>query len=518
MNALLVAPLLIPLLGAGLTLALWRSPRLQAVAGVGAAVLLSPAALLLLGEVRRTGTLALQIGGWQAPVGITLAADGLSAVMVLLAAVIATVVAVYGAAEAPLRRGRRMFFPLLHVLLLGVSGAFLTGDLFNLYVWFEVLLVGSFGLLVLGGRRDDLEGAVKALVLNLFGSLLFLLAAGAVYGLAGTLNLADLHGRLAEVHAVRPNAVAAVAVLLAVAFSLKAALFPLYFWLPASYHVPSAGICALFAALLTKVGVYSLLRVLTLPLAAVPEVYPLVLVATTVTMLSGVLGAVTQMEMTRILAWHSISQVGYIAVGVGLLSTPDPQVRLAGLVATVFFVVHHGLVKPALFMVAGLVRRELGTTRLQPAGGLYAARPALAVLFLLAALSLAGIPPLSGFWAKLAVLRASVLAEQWWVLAVALAAGLLTLLSMLKIWIEVFWKPAPGGDGAPAGETNGRDRGADAGRDQRARGAPAMWAATTALVLLVTVIGLVPGPLLDLAHLAATALLRPDLMVQAVSP
>jgi multicomponent Na+:H+ antiporter subunit D len=505
-NALLIGPLLVPLLGAGLSLAFWRRPRVQAAIGITAAAVLVPVALLLLREASAMGPLSGQVGGWPAPMGISLVADGLGALMVALAAIIGLVVAVYGAAEAPLQQARRAFFPLLHVLLLGVCGAFLTGDLFNLYVWFEVLLAASFGLLVLGGRRQDLEGAVKALTLNLFGSLLFLLAVGAVYGLAGTLNMADLHGRLAEVHAARPNAVTAVAILLAVAFSLKAAMFPLYFWLPASYHVPSAGTCALFAALLTKVGVYALLRVFTLPLAAVPDVLPIVLIATTITMLSGVLGAVAQMEIKRILAWHSISQVGYIAVGVGLLAMPDPQVRLAGLVATIFFVIHHGLVKPALFLIGGLVGRELGTTDLKPAGGLYAARPVLAVMFLLAALSLAGIPPLSGFWAKLAVVKASALAGQWWVLGVALAAGLLTLLSMLKIWLEVFWKPAPED---VAGKTRGSGNRA---------AAPAMWVATATLVLLVTALGVAPGPLLDAARSAAASLLQPELYVRAVLP
>jgi multicomponent Na+:H+ antiporter subunit D len=513
-NALVISPLLLPLLGAGLSLICWRRPRLQAAAGITAAVLMLPAAVLLLHQVRQHGPLATQIGAWPAPLGITLVADGLSALMVLLAAVIGMLVAIYGAAETPLRQSRRAFLPLLHVLLLGVNGAFLTGDLFNLYVWFEVLLAASFGLLVLGGRREDLEGALKALTLNLFGSLLFLLAVGAIYGLAGTLNMADLHGRLIEVHAARPNAVVAAALLLAVAFSLKAALFPLYFWLPASYHVPSAGTCALFAALLTKVGVYSLLRVFTLPLAAVPDVYPVILVATTITMLSGVLGAVAQMEMKRILAWHSISQVGYIAVGVGLLAAPDPQVRMAGLVAAIFFVVHHGLVKPALFLIAGLVGRELGTTALKPAGGLYDARPALAVLFLLAAFSLAGLPPLSGFWAKLAVVRASAQAGQWWVLGVALTAGLLTLLSMLKIWFEVFWKPAAAATAMPGVQpTTPSSVPATA-----TPGSRPMWAVTAALVLLVTALGLVPAPLMDAARLAAESLMHPQAYIEAVLP
>jgi len=376
------------------------------------------------------------------------------------------------------------------VVVLGVNGAFLTRDLFNLYLWFEVLLMGSFGLLILTGGQAGREAAVKSLTLNLIGSLVFLLAVGVTYGLAGTLDMSDLQIKLAQVHAERPAAVTATAFLLLMAFAAKAAMFPFHFWLPASYHVPTAGVCALFAALLTKVGVYSMLRVMTLPFAVVQGWETTLGILAGLTMLIGVFGAVTQYDMKRILAWHSISQIGYMAVGLALMAAPAPEVRLAGVTATIFFVLHHGLVKPALFLIAGLVENLSGSTDLKKTGGLYLAKPVLAVFFLLAALSLAGIPPLSGFWAKLAVVQAGVAAGAGWLVAAALGAGMLTLLSMVKIWNEVFWKPAPA---QPA--TDGRP------------GLRSGWVATVALVILITAIGLQPRLLFGLSEMAASSVL-----------
>jgi multicomponent Na+:H+ antiporter subunit D len=331
--------------------------------------------------------------------------------------------------------------------------------------------------------------------------MLFLMAVGATYGMAGTLNMAELHLRMASLYQSHPAAVTAVGVTLAIAFALKAALFPLYFWLPASYHAPAAATCALFAAILTKVGLYALVRIFTLPFAGIESVYRMVLVLATITMLSGVLGAVTQVEIKRILAWHSISQVGYIAVGIGLLASESHEVRSAGLAATLFFAVHHGLIKPALFLVAGLIHKTARTTQLKPLGGLLHTRPLIAGAFAMAALSLAGVPPLSGFWAKLAVIRAGVLAERPIVVAVMLATGLLTLLSMLKIWNEAFWKSE---HSSPASV-------------HPPRTLPRfMWGPTIALVALATFIGLFPGPLLTLSENAARRALNPDAYVGAV--
>jgi multicomponent Na+:H+ antiporter subunit D len=489
-DGLVAMPLVIPLLGMGLSLMFWKHPRARQTVGVVASLLLLAVAVSLLRMVPEQGITAMRLGSWASPVGILMEVDTLSALMLTLTAIMALVAVVFSGAGSDPEDRHRPLMPLLMVVLLGVNGAFLTRDLFNLYVWFEVLLMGSFGLLILTGGREGREAAVKSLTLNLIGSLVFLLAVGVTYGLAGTLDMADLQIKLAQVHADRPAAVTATAFLLLMAFAAKAAMFPFHFWLPASYHVPTAGVCALFAALLTKVGVYSILRVMTLPFAVVQGWETVVGLVAGLTMLIGVFGAVTQFDMKRILAWHSISQIGYMAVGLALMAAPAPEVRLAGVTATIFFVLHHGLVKPALFLIAGLVENLSGSTNLKKTGGLYLAKPILAVVFLLAALSLAGIPPLSGFWAKLAVIQASVSAGAGWLVAAALGAGLLTLLSMVKIWNEVFWKPASGAP-LPTSRRVGR----------------AGWVATFALVLLITVIGLQPRLLFDLSENAAAQVL-----------
>ncbi len=502
MTMLVVLPIVIPLLSAAMCLLAWRSVVWQrTVAAVGATGLLASAVALLV-AVDRHDLIHVQVGDWPAPFGITLAADRFSAIMVALAGVMGLVVCWFSLYEATRREVHRGFFPLVLVLLTGVSGAFLTGDLFNLYVWFEVLLIASFVLLGLGGGRAHLEGAVKYVALNLVGSMLFLTGTGILYGVAHTLNMADLHGAMQVAHAQNPTLVLALAAMFAVAFALKAALFPLFFWLPASYHVPPAAVCAVFAALLTKVGVYALVRVFTLVFPEAELVLWGILVAAGITMVSGVLGAVTQYEFKRILAWHSISQVGYIVAGVGLLASPNPEVQQLGLAATIVFLVHHGTIKPTLFLVAGLVHQREGTTQLKPLGGLANAVPWLAALFLLPALSLAGLPPSSGFWAKLAVLRALVVAQEWWVLAGALAAGLLTLMSMMKIWNEAFWKvrPTPGMAADPAPQPLPKG----------------FVAPVVVLVILATAIGVWPQPLLGYADRAAAQLLDPSAYVQAI--
>jgi len=509
MSNLLVLPILVPLITAALCLILRRHAFAQAMVAVAGALALFASAVSLLLLVHDRGLVTLQIGGWQAPIGITLLADPLAAILLMLAAVMTLAVTLYVLGDVGSGPQRRRLMPLLYVLMMGVSGSFLTADLFNLYVWFEVLLIASFGLVSNQGGRNQIEGAVKAMTLNLLGSAFFLIATGVTYGMTGTLNMPDLHVRMTDLYAQRPYAVTAVAHTLLLSFLLKSAVFPLYFWLPASYHVPSAGVCAVFAALLTKVGLYTIVRVFTLPFAVVDSIFPVVLALAVLTVISGVLGAVAQYEIKRILAWHSISQAGYIAIGAGLLSSPVRQVRLAGLAALIFFIVHHGLVKPTLFLIGGLVGRAAGTTDLRSGGGMLEAQPLLGGIFLLSALSLAGLPPFSGFWAKLAVVQATVLSEAWWTLTAVLGAGLLTLLSMLKIWMEVFWKPRP--------ETASGDSESDACVSVGLRWNDVLvWTPTLGLVLLISGIGLWPQPLLRYSNDAAATLLRPNDYVEAV--
>jgi multicomponent Na+:H+ antiporter subunit D len=437
MNWLLVLPIIVPLVTAAISLLAWRSRPLQRLLGVTGTLVLLGSALLLLGEVSEGGIQAVQMGNWPAPFGITLVADLFSAIMVTLAGFMGVAVIVYSLAGIDPEREAFGYYPLLAILLMGVCGAFLTGDLFNLYVWFEVMLMASFVLLALGGTRAQLEGAIKYVTLNLVSSALFLAAVGILYGLAGTLSMADLAVKLRET--AEPALTTAVALMFLIAFGIKAAAFPLFFWLPASYHTPPVAVTAIFSALLTKVGVYSLIRVFTLLFVDNPGfTHSVILVVAGLTMVTGVLGAVAQYDFRRLLSFHIISQIGYLLMGLGLFTT-------AALAGSVYFIVHVALAKSALFLVSGVVHRLRGTFDLKKLGGLYTVRPALAMLFLIPALSLAGIPPLSGFFAKLALIQAGLLSGQFTIVATALAVSILTLFSMIKIWTEVFWKPDPKG-------------------------------------------------------------------------
>jgi multicomponent Na+:H+ antiporter subunit D len=486
-------PILVPLTTAALAFAAWRHVRVQAWLSAAGAVALLASTVALAVHVHVHGVVALQAGGWPAPFGITLVADGLGALMALLAAVVGVAIVVYSLDEVDRPHAAFGHHPLVHVLLAGVCGAFLTGDLFNLYVWFEVLLIASFVLLTLGGRREQLEGGLHYVALNLVSSALFLTGAGILYGAAGTLNMADLSVRLAD--ARDPALVTTAGLLFVVAFGIKAAVFPVFFWLPASYHTPPAAVSALFAGLLTKVGVYALLRVFTLIFRQdVPFTHGVILAIAVATMISGVLGAASQSHVRRILAFHIVSQIGYMLLGLGLFV----PLAMAG---AVFYVAHHVLVKTNLFLLGGVVARLGGSEELGRLGGLWVRRPLLSLLFLVPALSLAGIPPLSGFHAKLLLVRAGVEEGRWAVIAVALAVSFLTLYSMTKIWNEAFAKPQP--PGIPVLPVT--------------RGGLALRLAPIgALAALTLLIGLAPGLLFALSERAAEQLLDPRGYVAAV--
>jgi multicomponent Na+:H+ antiporter subunit D len=432
---LLVTPILIPLAACATTAVLWSRPAAQRAVGLAAAAALLAATVALLAEVLSGGIVVGQMGNWPAPFGITLVVDHLSAAMLVITGLMGLAVAVYAMGPGAQERDRAGFQPLFHALLMGVAGAFSTGDLFNLYVWFEVMLIASFGLLVLDRTREQLDGGIRYVMLNLVGTTFFLLAFGLVYGLTGTLNLADL-ARVAPT-VENQGALAAAAMLLLISFGAKAAVFPLFNWLPASYHTASMPVAAIFAALLTKVGVYAIIRLFTLVFAHDHALFgPILAAIAMLTMVVGVLGAAAQYDVRKVLSFHIISQIGYMLVGVALM-TPH---ALAG---AVLYIVHHIVVKANLFLVAGAMRQMGGSFALRRMGGLWVTAPLLGLAFLIPALSLAGIPPLSGFWGKLVVIRSGLEAEAYLLAGVALAVGLLTLYSMVKIWNEAFWKAAP---------------------------------------------------------------------------
>jgi multicomponent Na+:H+ antiporter subunit D len=482
-------PVLVPITAVALTACLRNHRMLQRSASFVAVVLMLAASLLLIDVVQSRGVQVVLFGGWSAPFGIVFAADALSAAMVVITSAVAFAALLFGIADFRRRQERAGFHIFLQGLFAGVNGAFLTGDIFNLYVWFEMMLTTAMGLLVLDRTRSQLDGAFKYAVLNLFSTLLFLMGVAILYGVTGTLNMADL-GQLVPTLSPSPSLTIA-ATLLFCAFGIKAGYFPLFFWLPASYHTASITVASIFAGLLTKVGVYASFRVFTLifPIegTGIREVVALVAGCT---MLFGVFGAMVQWDVRRILAFHIISQIGYMLLGLAI-ATP------AALGGAIFYVVHHIIVKANLFLVAGAIHRASGTFDLRKAGGLMTTSPLLTGLFLISAMSLAGVPPLSGFWAKLLIIDASFRHGNIWLAAIALFVGLMTLFSMSKIWIEAFWRPAS----SPAAT----------------RPVPIPMLAAIGLLAAVTVtISAWPEPLIVYANHAAQALVEPHQYIAAV--
>jgi multicomponent Na+:H+ antiporter subunit D len=484
-----VWPLLVPIAGVVATACLWNRRGAQRIVSFTAAIVMLAAALLLLVTVQRDGVQVIRFGGWPAPFGVVFAADGLSAAMVTISGILGVVALVYGAADVRKRAERAGFHMLFQGLLAGVNGAFLTGDIFNLYVWFEVMLITAMGLLVIGRTRAQLDGTFKYAVLNLVSTTLFLMGVAILYGTTGTLNMADLARVVPD---MPPSASLTIAAMLLFSgFGIKAGYFPLFFWLPASYHTASNTVAAIFAGLLTKVGVYASFRVFTMifPMDAI-GIRDVVAVVAACTMLFGVFGAMVQWDVRRVLAFHIVSQIGYMLLGLAV-ATP------AALGGAIFYVVHHIIVKANLFLVAGAIHRASGTYDLRKAGGLMGSNRLLTLLFVVPALSLAGAPPLSGFWAKLLVIDATFRNGDGWLAAVALFVGLMTLYSMSKIWIEAFWKPPP--------------------RDLTVRPVPRpMLAAIAALALLTIAIGAAPNRLIVYSGDAAAKLLDPSFYIAAV--
>ncbi|UWQ19036.1 Na+/H+ antiporter subunit D [Jannaschia sp. M317] len=493
MTWLLPLPLILPFATAVLAFLFRRNGEGRWISVAGSAVMLG-AGVLLLADVLRYGPQAAEMGGWPAPFGIVLVADTLSAVMVVITGITALAVSIYALSDITDEMEQLGYHALFQVLIAGVTGAFLTGDLFNLYVWFEVMLISSFGLLILGGKRVQLDAGIKYVTLNLISTILFLSGIGLLYGTTGTLNLADL-SRI--VPTVDDGLMTVIAMMFMVGFGVKAAVFPLFFWLPASYHTPSFAVSAVFAGLLTKVGVYAMMRMFTLVFTQdVGFTHTILLWVACATMVTGVLGAAAQTDFRRILSFHIVSQIGYMVLGLALM-TP------LALMGAVFYLVHHIIVKANLFLVAGVANRIAGSTELGRIGGLYKGAPFLAFLFLIPAFSLAGFPPLSGFWAKYVLVKASMDIQMWVVAGIALAVGLMTIYSMTKIWGQAFWKPHPDGSTPTLSSLRPADR-------------MALLLPIGMLATMTVVIGLFPEPFVQVAERAAAELLDPTAYVTAV--
>ena len=444
---LLTLPLILPVACALLGVVLRNHARGRRAVAALSVLALPAAALPVLMETVGGDIAFLAVGSWRPPFGITLVADLTAAIFLTTAAFTGCIVFLHALLN-PMRGAlNKWFFPMANFLMLGVNGSLLTGDLFNLFVWFEVMLIGSFVMIVLGGHRAQLEGGLKYVVINLIGSALFLGGVGMIYGITGTLNMADIAVKIRMLE--DPAQANSSLLLMFGAFAIKAGLFPFFFWLPASYHTPHGVITAFFAGLLTKVGIYAYFRTSTLFLAdGFGPWQPLFLWAAALTMITGVLGAAAHFQMRRILAFHIISQIGYLFAGVAMFT-------VAGIGAAMFYFIHNNLAKTNLLLISSIIERKFGTSRLERIGGLYKSAPWLSIWFLISALALAGIPPLSGFWAKLGIVRAGIEGGFGWLVFAALSVGMMTLFSMTKLWAEAFWKASPGPHGLPDEEERG---------------------------------------------------------------
>ena len=436
MSHVVIAPLLLPLV-AGIVLVLIRASALTAQRAVSmvATLALSGVAMTLLLQVAYGSILVYQLGNWQAPFGIVLVADRLSAAMVAITALLALGVLTYAVRGAD--RAGRHFHRFFQFQLFGLIGAFLTGDLFNLFVFFEVLLIASYALLLHGGGRARTRAGVHYVVLNLVGSSLFLVAVGTLYGVLGTLNMADLAVKMSALPAEDQGVVRAATLLLFVVFALKAALAPLQLWLPGAYSSASAPVAALFA-IMTKVGAYAIIRVYTIvfppDLAVTADLHSaLLLPAALISLAIGMVGVLAAGKLDRLVAFAVIGSMGMVMVAIAMF-TPD------SIAAALYYIVHSTLAAGALFLIVDLVRTGRANVDLvsaPPVGG----AALTAGLFFVAAIAMAGLPPLSGFVGKLMILDAAYSTPAMvWIWAIVLSASLISVVGFARAGSIVFWK------------------------------------------------------------------------------
>ncbi len=507
-EVLVPLPVILPLLAAGVKFSLGtRLPRINRGISVVTLSAVLVIAVVLLVEADQNGPQVASMGGWDPPLGIVLVADRLSALMLTISAAVTLCVLIYsiGQGTADDERGLPLavFHPTYLVLAAGISNAFLAGDLFNLYVGFEILLVSSYVLITLGGTASRIRSGTTYVIVSLLSSLLFLAAIALAYGATGTLNLAQMSVRLDE---ISPNVALLLQLMLLLAFGIKAAVFPMSAWLPDSYPTAPAPVTAVFAGLLTKVGVYAVIRTETL-LFPDGRVAAVLMVLAFLTMIVGILGAVAQTDVKRMLSFTLVSHIGYMVFGVALGSQ-------LGLTGAIFYAIHHITIQTTLFLTTGMIERVAGSTSSERVGGLARSAPLIAVLFFLPAMNLAGIPPFSGFLGKVALVQAGAQDGDWlaWLLVFgSVATSLLTLYAVAKVWSRVFWRsPRVAMQGEGTADHHGDEvRGATIGGQQISRSTSMpklMVGATSALVVLGLAFTVIAGPLMAYSDRAAAEL------------
>jgi multicomponent Na+:H+ antiporter subunit D len=434
-NNWIILPVIMHLLIAVVLILLWRKILIHRILSVVGNIVILAVSVSLFSNIWTSGQiLTMQVGNWRAPFGITLVADVFSSMMVLLASVSGLAVTLFSTAGISESRMRYGYFAILHFLLMGLNGAFLTGDIFNLYVWFEIIIISSFVLMTLGGKKPQIEGAINYVVMNILASVLFLTAIALLYGLTGSLNMADLSLKVALVE--NSGLVHVSALMFFVAFGIKSAVFPLYFWLPSSYHTPPSAIAAVFGGLLTKVGVYALLRVFTI--IFVPSVFisDVLGVVAVMTLLTGSFGIVIQRDLRKLFSYMIVCHIGYMIAGLSMYTA----VALTGVL---FYLIHDIIIKTNIFLAGGVIHKIKGTLNMDSLGGMYSSYPGLSLIMAIVFFSLVGIPPLSGFWPKIYFFEAGFRTGSYVLILAIIVASFMTLYVVGRLWVEVFWQETP---------------------------------------------------------------------------
>lgn len=519
MNALIPLVVTLPLLGAAVALILGRHRRAQILVNIVtlSTVLVISSVMLVLVLTSDDGGSAVYVGGWEPPWGIVLVVDPLAALMLVITSITLLGVLLFSVGQGLVDGNREtpvtIFHPTYLILSAGILNAFVAGDLFNLYVGFEILLAASYVLITLGGTAPRIRAGTTYVVVSLVSSVFFLSAIGLLYGATGTVNMAQLSIRIAELPA---DVQLVLHVVLLLGFGIKAAVFPLSFWLPDSYPTAPAPVTAVFAGLLTKVGVYALIRTETLlfPGGALSEV---LLVVALLTLIVGILGAVAQADIKRMLSFTLVSHIGYMVFGIAIGTQ-------AGYAATIFYVIHHITVQTTLFLATGLIERVGGTTSILRLGGLLKASPLLALLYFIPAMNLGGIPPFTGFLGKVGLFVAGTesAAEQpswliWAVIAAGAVTSLLTLYAVARVWNMVFWRrqeEVPGYE-SPLIDQLQEDPD-DTGTVRTRHSPPMMVLATAGMVVVGVALTVGAGPLYDASERAASSIADPATYIATV--